>query len=459
MSNNETGSRRRALAIILAVLVPTLAIALIPSFMLRHALRQGMISRDGDVLAAVASSELSSVRKGNAGLFEPGSYGELLEVALNTSQIRGVLAVRVFDSEGQFLDALPVGMSEMRVPEGVSVELATRDSFARFYTDMNSRGLYGVKGGDQGSGFSALEVWLRIRDLEQGQSWGYAQYWIQGESMAGELARLDRKMWLYGGLIYSIGVLVGGGLLYLSFLRLRASQRLLQSRTRKLAEAEQRLSLDAKTSAIGSITSHLIHGLKGPLASVNQFLTEVEAATDIRSAGKRMKALLDEVITMLQDQRLSVNYEMEADEFGQLLDARIEEWREPGMASYETSWEMAAQSRIGNARAGLSGLVLFNLVRNALEATPVSGEVRLAGTDADHGWLFTVSDTGPGLPEHVEKQLFQPVGSTKASGSGIGLALCQELTRHLGGRLWLERSDVSGTVFKLWVPIELGEDA
>jgi len=452
MHHSETVYRRRALLIILAVLVPTLAIALIPSLMLRHALRQGTISRDGEVLAAVAASELSGVRQANEGLFLPGSYGELLEVALNTSQIRGVLAVRVFDAQGQFLDAVPVGMSEMEVPGGVMEQLDDRDSFVRFESAMSSRGLYGVEDGGTEDGFPALEVWLRIRDLEEGKSWGFAQYWVQGEGMADELTHLDREMWWYGSLLYGMGILIGGSLLFISFLRLRASQRLLQVRTRKLADAEQRLSLDAKTSAIGAITSHLVHGLKGPLANVNQYLSGVEAAEEIRLAGTRMKALLDEVIGMLQDQRLSLDYELDAHEFGELLDAKITDWKESTMADLETAWKMDAGGCIGNARAGLSGLVIFNLVRNALEATPGIGKVKLEGADADHGWLFTVSDTGPGLPRHVQEHLFQPVGSDKTRGSGIGLVLCQELTRHLGGKLWLERTGDTGTVFKLWVP-------
>ena len=67
---------------------------------------------------------------------------------------------------------------------------------------------------------------------------------------------------------------------------------------------------------------------------------------------------------------------------------------------------------------------------------------------------FLVEDDGPGLSEAVKANIFQPVRSTKAGGSGIGLALSHQLAVSLGGRLELEEnSDRTGARFKLVIPI------
>jgi len=56
------------------------------------------------------------------------------------------------------------------------------------------------------------------------------------------------------------------------------------------------------------------------------------------------------------------------------------------------------------------------------------------------------------LPPEVRRQLFRPLRSTKRGGSGIGLAISQQLARHVGGRVELVSSSDEGTIFRFVVP-------
>jgi signal transduction histidine kinase len=107
-----------------------------------------------------------------------------------------------------------------------------------------------------------------------------------------------------------------------------------------------------------------------------------------------------------------------------------------------------------NARvANLAGLVLANLVTNAIEASAPGTTVKIEarpGANADVDFL--VGDSGPGIPRPVQAQLFRPVRSGKRGGGGVGLAISLRLAKHAGGNLELVRSDVSGTEFRLSVP-------
>lgn len=100
--------------------------------------------------------------------------------------------------------------------------------------------------------------------------------------------------------------------------------------------------------------------------------------------------------------------------------------------------------------------VLFNLVRNARQAimaTGEPGEIGLAAHEDDQAWQITITDTGPGLPQKAQEYLFQPFqGGVRKGGTGLGLVIAADLIRGHGGRLELQRTDETGTVFAIQMP-------
>ena len=100
--------------------------------------------------------------------------------------------------------------------------------------------------------------------------------------------------------------------------------------------------------------------------------------------------------------------------------------------------------------------ILLNLLKNAMDAMPDGGEIRLAsGFDGRMAWL-TVTDSGAGISEVVKRQLFHPFTTTKGPlGTGLGLTLSRRLARALGGDLVHEPTDV-GTRWRLTLPLASG---
>jgi signal transduction histidine kinase len=103
--------------------------------------------------------------------------------------------------------------------------------------------------------------------------------------------------------------------------------------------------------------------------------------------------------------------------------------------------------------------ILVNLFRNAREAIEgagrtATGRVRLSAEAADGMASIGIADTGPGVPERVKERLFQPfAGSAREGGTGLGLAIARDLARAHGGDLTLARSDDTGAVFDLRLPL------
>lgn len=107
--------------------------------------------------------------------------------------------------------------------------------------------------------------------------------------------------------------------------------------------------------------------------------------------------------------------------------------------------------------------ILRNLISNALKFTP-SGQVRIAAEADGNNVLFTVRDTGIGIPpehhEHIFRefsQLENPL-QDRHRGTGLGLPLCRNLALLLGGRIWLESELGKGSAFYVSIPfVYVGE--
>lgn len=99
-------------------------------------------------------------------------------------------------------------------------------------------------------------------------------------------------------------------------------------------------------------------------------------------------------------------------------------------------------------------MVLTHLIRNAQDATPASGFVKVqAGSDSGESWIRVI-DSGSGMSrEFIRDRLFKPFDSTKGSqGMGIGAYQAREFVREMGGDLRVESEPGKGTTFTMILP-------
>ena len=92
--------------------------------------------------------------------------------------------------------------------------------------------------------------------------------------------------------------------------------------------------------------------------------------------------------------------------------------------------------------------VVHNLLQNALDAIPAepAGEVRLATRLLPGRALLQVQDNGPGFAEDLGKRLFEPYVTTKAKGTGLGLAVVKKIAEEHGARVDVSNRIVDGHV-------------
>ncbi len=99
------------------------------------------------------------------------------------------------------------------------------------------------------------------------------------------------------------------------------------------------------------------------------------------------------------------------------------------------------------ASPGAIDLAIANLVRNAVEASPNKGSIKIRVTEDTEHALVTIDDTGPGVPPHLRDQIFQAFFTTKTDrgGTGLGLAITRDMITQIGGEVWLEDLPHGGT--------------
>jgi signal transduction histidine kinase len=114
-------------------------------------------------------------------------------------------------------------------------------------------------------------------------------------------------------------------------------------------------------------------------------------------------------------------------------------------------------SRAGHDRVQLQQ-VLMNLMLNAIEAMEDSGgELMVKSQLRDAQLLFSVTDTGVGLPIENVEQIFPAFFTSKPRGSGMGLAITRSIEESHGGRLWATANDGRGTTFHFTLPTQVTE--
>ena len=92
--------------------------------------------------------------------------------------------------------------------------------------------------------------------------------------------------------------------------------------------------------------------------------------------------------------------------------------------------------------------VIVNILRNAMEAIDRDGVIDIALRDG----VLTIADSGPGISDEAQGDLFTPFFSTKRDGRGLGLALVQEILTNHNAAFWLQNRSGGGAEFGIRLP-------
>jgi len=102
--------------------------------------------------------------------------------------------------------------------------------------------------------------------------------------------------------------------------------------------------------------------------------------------------------------------------------------------------------------------VLYNVILNAVEASPPNGLVRVTAEIAANRLQIAVVDHGEGIPEEIRSRIFEPFFTTKSNGStggmGLGLSICKSQVEAMRGSIELESAPGEGTICRIAIPLD-----
>jgi len=460
-SLDELLRRRRLPWLVLALILAVFALAIAQvTQRMRSRIRQQILNRDAEVLRAMVAVQFGEVAADiQAEVREPA---DLWVVLLEASRARGVVATRLFDTNGICDATMPFDITAVDLAASDLHQVLDARPVTRFREGVPAAELYvaGEIDGEARGVLNLVEVTVPLQARAGTEVVGIGQFVLAGEDVAREFGDLDRSLLVQASVILGLGGTIIGLSVGLAFRRLQGKHRLLADRTRDLLLANEELARSARTSAIGSVAAHLIHGLKNPLSGLQQFVRERTLAQpgiedslwqDAVASTRRMQEMVAEVVRVLREEGQGDAYELTLAELGEVVRRRMEP--QARAAGVDLKCRCNGEGRLDNRQANLVNLILANLLENAIQASPRESEVELEIVARPDGLCFRVCDRGTGLPDAVRNDLFAPCRSTREGGTGIGLAISKQLAVHLGAELRLEQSSVSGTVFVLKVPV------
>ncbi|HNT77789.1 MAG TPA: hybrid sensor histidine kinase/response regulator [Anaerolineae bacterium] len=247
-------------------------------------------------------------------------------------------------------------------------------------------------------------------------------------------------------------------------------QQELEHLTAELREAlEQARSADRAKS---QFLSNVSHELRTPLTSIRLYLgllancpverreTYLESLS--RETG-RLQTLIEGLLDISRLDLGKTTAKLEPTDLNQLLSTLFND-REKLFAERGLRLQLQTAANLPPTQADprLIEQVATNLLTNAMNYTPIGGEVSLhtAIVEAEERpWVtFSVQDTGPGIAEEELPHLFnrffrgQAGQTSKAAGTGLGLAICKEIVTLHDGRITLDSVVGQGCTFTVWLP-------
>ena len=256
-----------------------------------------------------------------------------------------------------------------------------------------------------------------------------------------------------------------------------------------LQQREYELLRSEQLARVGQMAAGLAHELRNPLMPMKML---VQAALQSGNAGqlspKSLQILNDEILRLEETIQSFLDFARprvpvhESINVGQFLATASSfvagKAQQLGITIHLKLPEAAVQADVDH---NLLRQLFLNLVNNAMDAMGSGGELTIALKQVSDGeeqyrqllqqsqklipqndsqpspasdWIvITFTDTGPGIDPNIAETLFEPFVTTKETGTGIGLSICQQIATAHGGVLSAcNRSDASGAEFKLMLP-------
>jgi signal transduction histidine kinase len=242
----------------------------------------------------------------------------------------------------------------------------------------------------------------------------------------------------------------------------------LEDRQEDAARAEAKVRENERLAAMGATVAGITHEIANPLNGMYSAvqLLELELGEpgakieeekrsvvgNLKNEIERLRSLLQDLRFLARPGQLKLKSVSVGEIAADILELESSNYKERGIRA-EADFPASLPPVLGD-REKLKQ-TLLNLCKNAAEAMPNGGQLRLRGFLKDSDLVVEVSDAGVGIP--TDLNVFELFTTTKASGLGLGLAIVRQIVAAHGGAISYNSQPGRGTIFQVILPTKVSE--
>jgi len=243
----------------------------------------------------------------------------------------------------------------------------------------------------------------------------------------------------------------------------RSLESRVEARTRELRVALDELIKKERLAAVGQMASVVGHEIRNPLAVINNSIYFIKAKLQntgvedpkvakhigiIESEIQQANGIINEILGFTRTRELM----LKRVSFNAELEEMIGSYPFPPHITLKK--QLAAENLGVNIDVDEMRQALRNLIGNAIEVMPTQGTLTIrTALDGGKTVRVDVADTGSGIPKDVLENIFAPFFTTKARGTGLGLAVVKKVVDRHKGRIEVTSEVGKGTMFSIYLPV------
>ena len=243
----------------------------------------------------------------------------------------------------------------------------------------------------------------------------------------------------------------------------------IEERTRELEDAQGQLVRSEKLAALGQLAGGVAHDLRNPLGSIKNAVyyinKKIEASDLARSNPKVIQFLniIDDEVTH-SDQIITDLLLFSRVDSPALSPISIPKVIDDSMSRFQmrTDIHLVKQydADLPEVMADPEQLqrAFMNIASNAQDAMPQGGRLTITARKVDRLFEVAFADTGDGIKERDIERVLEPLFTTKSNGTGLGLAVCQQIVSKHGGAIEVTSKEGQGSTIYIRLPLSEAGD-